>query len=77
MHVAKAKSRAVTHEAAQKHDVTNIKIAVIYFENFFSTLISQKFLYIIKQTQCILEINYMVLHLTAVKKWKYLSTVDY
>ena len=45
LHVAKAKSRAVTHEASQKYDVTNIKIAVIYFENFFSTLISESFVY--------------------------------
>ena len=37
LHVAKTKSRAVTREAAQKYDVTNIKIAVIYFENFLST----------------------------------------
>ena len=36
---------AVTHEAAQKYDVTNIIIAVIYFEYFFSTLISRGFVY--------------------------------
>ena len=53
LHVAKGKSRAVSHEADQKYDVTNIKIAVIYFQNFFSTLISQRVLYIIKQYQCI------------------------
>ena len=52
LHVAKAKSRAVTREAAQKYDVTNIKIVVIYFKNFFSTLISQGFLYIIRQYLC-------------------------
>ena len=30
LHVAKATSRVVTHEAAQKYDIKNIKIAVIY-----------------------------------------------
>ena len=48
LHVAKAKSRVVTHEAAQKYDGINIEITVIYFENFFSTLISQRVLYLIK-----------------------------
>ena len=67
MHVAKAKSRAVTHEAAQKYDVKNIKNAVIYFENVFSTLNSQRVMYIIKRYQCILEMNYMGLYLTAFK----------
>ena len=35
LHVAKGKSRAVTHEAAQKYDVTNIKIAVIFSKTSF------------------------------------------
>ena len=47
------------------------------FIYFCLTLISQRVLYIIKQYQCILEMNYMGLYLTACKKWKYLSTVDY
>ena len=53
LHVAKAKSRAVTRETVQKYDVTKIKIVVVDFENVFSTLISQRVLYIIKQYQCI------------------------
>ena len=53
MHVAKAKSKAVTDVAAQKYDVTNIQITVVYFENFFSTLIAQRVLYIINLHQCI------------------------
>ena len=63
MHDAKAKSRAATHEAALKYDVTNIQIAVIYFENFFSILISQRVLYIIQQYQCIQEMSYTGLFL--------------
>ena len=35
VHVAKGKSREVTHEVAQKYDVTNIKIAVIIFKTSF------------------------------------------
>ena len=62
LHVAKAKSRAVTREASQKYDVTNIKIAVIYFENFFSTFNFSKVLYIIKQHQRNQEIHYVELY---------------
>ena len=62
MHVAKVESRAATREAAQKYGITNIKIAVIYFENFFSTLISQRVLFIIKQDQSFEEMNYMGLY---------------
>ena len=50
---------------------------LFHFENFCSTLISQRGLYIIKQYQCIQEMDDMGLYLTAFKKWKYLSTVDY
>ena len=35
LHVVKAKPRAVIRADAQKYVVTNIKIALIYFENFF------------------------------------------
>ena len=68
MHVGKAKSRAVTHEAAQKYDVTSFKIAVVHFENFCSNLIPHGGLYIIKQYQCIREMNDMGLYLTAFEK---------
>ena len=72
-----AKPRTVTRDAAQKYDVINIRIAVIYFGHFFSTSISQESFVYYQTISMHLKNELYGVILTAFKNSKYLSTVDY